>query len=308
MITGKIRNKLIAILLGASLGMVLITALALFAMEISRKTINEAIDVDGKILEFANDAAYQIMQARELDQKYLLNYKKLGFANAKAEYADKFEEAIVRVSEKLKQIIELSGSRDAGPQKEGGNKTVTAVRNSTPYLEEYSQNFLESVVLIEKRGLKDSGLERSLRDHVQTIERKIIDAGLLDLQVSLLKMRRQEESYLLYGGRLYIKDFEESVETFKQNIDASTLPLQAKQEIFHLVTLYAGSFSEIVKADQQIASLGKFYRSAVSKIFPELQTILEIQKANQNVRLRVPKPVAPVEMVFVRPDGVGRQQ
>ena len=50
-----------------------------------------------------------VLQARELDQKYFLNYRKLGFVNAKAEYADKFESQISQATEKLKQIVKIAG-------------------------------------------------------------------------------------------------------------------------------------------------------------------------------------------------------
>lgn len=278
MISGKIRNKLLLILLGTSLGMVLIAGLALFAMEISRQTINEAIDVDGKILELANDSTQQLMQARELDQRFLLNYKKLGFENAKAEYVDKFQAQIDQTAEKLKQIVEIAESKK---DKEAGKGVIAAVRSATPYMEEYGQDFIEMAILLEKRGVKDSGLERELRNRAVDIENKIADPSLLDLHASMLTMQRHGESYLLRGERQFLKSLRDTVEKFKEQTRESTLPPQTIEEILHLVFLYSASLSEIEKTDRQIANLSKFYRSAFNKTFPEIQTMLDIEKRNQ---------------------------
>ena len=278
LITGKIRNKLILILLGTSLGMVLIAGLALYAMDLSRKTINEAIDIDGRILELSNDVKHLVLQARELDQKYFLNYRKLGFVNAKAEYADKFEAQSGQAAEKLKEIVKLAG---AGGDPTVGKAVTEAVRTVTPYLEEYSQDFLEAVFLLEKRGNVDSGLEGKLLQAARDIETILVDANARDIQLSLLTIRRHEKNYLIRGGRQYVGDVTESIEKMKQQTAASTLPADIQQRVSGLIEQYAAGFDELVKADQQIANLSKFYRSAFNKTFPEIQTILDIEKAKQ---------------------------
>lgn len=282
MISGKIRNKLVMILLGTSLGMVLIAALALFSMDLSRRTINEAIDVNSKILELANESKHLVLQAREVDQQYHLNYRKLGFVNAKAEYADKFEVQIGKAMQNLKQIMEVAAKQQ---DTDAGLGVIAAVKAVTPYMEEYSQDFLEVVVLLEKRGRKDSGEERTLGNHVQSLDKKIADADLPSLQISMLKMRRLEEAYLFRGEKQSIGALEEEVENFKQLTRESTLPLPAQEEILHLVFMYSASFAEIVKTDQQIANLSRFYRSAFNKTFPAIQTMLDIEKANQGASI-----------------------
>lgn len=283
LITGKIRNKILLILLGTSLGMVLIAGLALFAMELSRKTINEAIDVDGKILQLSNDVKHLILQARELDQKYFLNYRKLGFANAKAEYADTFEVQINQATEKLKQIVIIAGGEDATQAEASG--IVKAVRTVTPYLEEYNQDFLEAVILLEKRGNIDSGLEGDLVKAGRAIETILTEAGANDLQVALLTIRRHEKNYLLRGGQQYLNLVLAAIDRMKQQTTVSALSPEIQQDVLDLIKKYSVDFNKLVSADQQIANLSKFYRSAFNKTFPEIQTILDVGQSNQEANV-----------------------
>lgn len=278
LITGKIRNKVILILLGTSLGMVLIAGLALYAMELSRQTINEAIDIDGKILELSNDVKHHVLQARELDQKYFLNYRKLGFVNSKAEYADKFEAQISQAAEKLKGIVKLAGGEE---NSQAGKAIAQAVRTVTPYLEEYNQDFLEAVFLLEKRGNIDTGLEGKLLQAARGAEKILTEANAADMQLTLLSIRRHEKNYQIRGGRQYIANITELLGVMKQQVTASALPADSQQQLISLVDQYAADFDALVKADQQIANLSKFYRSAYNKTFPEIQTILDIEKAEQ---------------------------
>jgi twitching motility protein PilJ len=278
LITGKIRNKVILILLGTSLGMVLIAGLALYAMELSRQTINEVIDIDGKILELSNDVKHHVLQARELDQKYFLNYRKLGFVNSKAEYADKFEAQISQAAEKLKGIVKLAGGEE---NSQAGKAIAQAVRTVTPYLEEYNQDFLEAVFLLEKRGNIDTGLEGKLLQAARGAEKILTEANAADMQLTLLSIRRHEKNYQIRGGRQYIANITELLGVMKQQVTASALPADSQQQLISLVDQYAADFDALVKADQQIANLSKFYRLAYNKTFPEIQTILDIEKAEQ---------------------------
>jgi len=282
MITGKIRNKLIMILLGTTLGMVLIAGLALFAMDLSKKTINQAIDVDGKILELSNDIKNSVLQARELDQKYLLNYRKLGFVNSKAEYADKFESQISQATEKLKQIVKIAESKSEAKAVGG---VVAAVRTVTPYLEEYSQDFLEVVILLENRGNIDSGLEGNLVHSGRNIETILVEAGAVDLQVAVLTIRRHEKNYLLRGGRQYIKNVTDTINQMREQTAATMLPPETKLKITDLIDLYEADFNELIRLDLRMANLSKLYRSSFNKTFPEIQTILDIEKSNQEANI-----------------------
>ena len=271
-IATKIRNKILAILFGLGFGTLLVAGVALVSMQIAQQTLDEVVDKKGKVVTLANEAQQELLLAREQDQKYLLNYKRLGLQNARDEYLGRVENHVTKVASILNEV------RKTDPE----NKIVLdqlAIANKN--LKIYSSSFAQVVDLSEKKGHKNLGLIGSARDTVHEVEYQVGNMSAPEIMVTVLNIRRHEKDYLLRNERSYIALLDQAVATLKKQVEESKLSKGIRQNIKYLADTYLEKFNAIVAIEREIADNGRIYRAAVNSMVPTMTTIVEAETAGQ---------------------------
>ncbi|MCB2217583.1 methyl-accepting chemotaxis protein [Desulfofustis glycolicus] len=271
-IAGKIRNKVLAILLVATLGTIIVALVAVVTSRITSQSITQLVDRDGRIVALSNEAIQELMRARELDQNYLLNYKQLGFQNARVLYVGEVESHVQRVNDLLDEIEQIESDE------QGSIEQLDLLRAE---LDDYRTSFLGMVASAEAKGHKDEGAEGRLRDIIHRVEEAAKTLGDETLLVSILTVRRNEKDYLLRNERRYIQQTRESVQDLKEKILRRVGDEQLKMSLFFLSDQYLDIFNQMVVVDNMIRGYGRDYRSAINKMIPTITTLIEAQQKGQ---------------------------
>jgi twitching motility protein PilJ len=289
-ITEKIRNKVLVILLGSALGTLIVAVVALLSINIAQRTIDEVVDRKGAIVTLANNAEIELLLARELDQRYLLNYRALGFENARGEYVTKVEQHVQRVGEIFDEI----------QQKDPGSEVILQnIDDARKNLRDYLSSFLAVVNLSEKRGYKDLGLIGEFSGDIGDIEETLSGADQPNLLVAVQRIRGYEKDYLLLGERQYIRRVADEVANLQEQLERSLLVGEVKQRISILADEYLSKFEEVVGVDREIADGTRVYRSAINNMIPTLTTVVEAVQADQAVAITAMKQQSRIALIIV---------
>ena len=276
-ITGKIRNKLLSILLGISIGTLLVAGVALYTMKSAQETVTQAVDLRGRVVELSTEARQELQAALGLYQDYRLNYKYAGgFDKARAKYVDP---AMVHLDTAEKKIIQIE---ELDKAKAGGSVDTDKLRkNALQQLGVYRTTFLDAIDALEKRGHKDFGYIGDFRNAVHDIEDIITKAGLAKLQVTMLMTRRHEKDYLLRGEEKYIKRTRTRIGELKDGIQASSLSSQIKKESSAFADQYLEKFNQVIAIDKVVAEKMEVNASAAQEIVALTTSIVGIEKSKQ---------------------------
>ncbi len=271
-ITGKIRNKLLVLLIGIAVGTLLVAAVAIITMEISSTTLKQVVESDGRVVQLVQESQQELLLAREQDQLYQLNAKKVGFQNARDNYYAKAMAFLDHVDNLLKEILSTEPDEKAN---------VDLINGMRKELRLYQSSFTEVVEKIENRGFKDTGLVGELGSASNEVETLVDRLNLDDLKVTLLNIRQNEKDYLLLGERNYIINLHEAIETFKTQLSAYAVSSELKDDLVHLVDIYAEKFDQIVNLDKEIVLKTSAYRAVFGRILPDMRTMVEVELAQQ---------------------------
>lgn len=276
-ITGKIRNKLLAILLGISIGTLLVAGVALYTMKSTRDTVAQVIDLRGKVVELSTEARQELQAALGLYQDYRLNYKYAGgFDKARTKYVDPAMAHLDTAEKKIIQIEQLNEVKI-----DGSAGTDTLRKNALQQLGIYRTTFLDVIDALEKRGHKDFGFIGDFRKAVHDIEDVITKAGLAKLQVTMLMTRRHEKDYLLRGEEKYIKRTRTRIGELKQGVLASSLSPEVKKQSSVFADQYLEKFNQVIAIDGVVAEKMKVNTSAAQEIVALTTSIVDIEKNSQ---------------------------
>lgn len=279
-IAEKIRYKVLVILLGATLGTLLVAGVALFAIKLGQKTIDDVVDKKGKIVTLANEAERELLLARELEQNYLLNYKKLGFENARGEYVTKVESHIGRIGAIIDEIQMIDPANEI---------IINQLQVARQNLKQYGDSFQNVVALSEKRGLRDRGLVGELGSTFGALEEKMGGAARKELRLGIYAMRQAEMQYQLSSERRYITRTLENGADLKVQIEGGNFPPEDIRTSQALVDGYLSAFNKLVALDRQIQDGSRIYRSAINNIRPTLTTIVEAEQTGQETAIAAMK-------------------
>jgi twitching motility protein PilJ len=271
-ITDKIRNKVLTILLVATLGTIIVALVAVVTSRITSQSITDLVERDGRIVALSNEAIQELMRARELDQNYLLNYKQLGFQNARVIYVGKVEEHVNRVYELLDEIGQFATDE---------RENIDQLAQLRAELDDYRSSFLGMVASAEAKGHKNEGAEGRLRSAIHQVEDVAAKLGDETLLVSVLSVRRNEKDYLLRNERRYIQQTRDAVQDLKEKILRRIGDEQGKMRLYFLSDQYLDIFNQMVLVEDMIRGYARDYRSAINKMIPTITTLVETAQKNQ---------------------------
>ncbi len=138
-------------------------------------------------------------------------------------------------------------------------------------LKEYQQTFQEMAALRIQIGLDEkSGLTGELRDAVHNVEDLVNKAAAIQLEASMLMLRRHEKDFFMRGTDEYLVKHQDEYASFIKRLSNSALGTTDKRSIRKLIDGYHDAFVTASHATQQEATALGALRAAVHKVEPVL--------------------------------------
>ncbi|MCX9083898.1 MAG: methyl-accepting chemotaxis protein [Candidatus Methanoperedens sp.] len=117
----------------------------------------------------------------------------------------------------------------------------------------YEKAFLETVEIYKTKGLDENqGLQSDMRNAVHDIEAQITKQNNDLLLANMLTLRRNEKDYIMRKDLAYQTKFHTDEKIFQNNLDASKLPQDVKNNIRSGLNVYSAAFDKIVDTDAKI--------------------------------------------------------
>ncbi len=242
--------------------MVLAAVFSIYGLESVEENFERAID-QGMTLEILSvQAESGLLQARRREKDFLLRWRAVGVAEAKATYVASWAEANAVIRQNLADMAAKLGD-GASPEIQAVRKRITAMEVE---LAIYEEEFGNLVGLIEKQGFKDTGYEGDLRKAVQEVESALAAEGMTSATSAMLAVRRMEKDYLLRGERKYVLGVSDAVVALKQLIGAAGVDAAVVARLGASLERYRSAFDALVRTRDAIAAVTERFRSAAHRI------------------------------------------
>ena len=241
------------------LAVVSITTLGTIQSE-NNKVIENSIMMKEKGLKMDVD----MLQARRSEKDFLARHD--------LSYVDNVKASVVNVTKGAQEIQALDVPQD---DKDMAAKIVTDI-------EGYEKAFLETVELSKTKGLDENqGLQLELRTAVHEVEADITKQNNDQLLANMLTLRRNEKDYMLRGDVTYQTTLHNNEKILKDNLAASNLPQDVKNDINDKLIVYTAAFDKFVGIDANIASKTAVFTTYVHAIEPEIAGFTKAAEEDQ---------------------------
>ncbi len=215
----------------------------------------------------SNLIAINMLEADQLGNAFLLNYKILGIEEAKDEYAPGIRNHVDTIHELVSDGINIEQAADH-------LNDVNAFEQIEFLILNYETNLMNTIAFIEQRGHVDTGLEGKFRNNIHEIEEVVTEQGLDQLTIDMLMIRRHEKDYLLRGEQKYIDQVGEAIVQLKQDIAGypiDVLNISDKAQLTNLADDYLSLFQQLVEIDTKIAAAKDQYQEDRDNIEPLIE-------------------------------------
>lgn len=198
-----------------------------------------------------------LLQARRAEKNFLLRWQTEGFGTAYTNYVPTYLKEVAAVR---KEIGTLTLFAETAATTSTGDVTQTQyisnINSLTLALNDYVKSFDDLVSAYRKRGFdENTGFQAELRSSASKIETIIFEqAGLEQLGITFLQLRRNEKDYLLRGDQVYIDNINKLVSQMKVEIATTEqLNLTEKDELVKQLDAYITTFNGLIELDKNIA-------------------------------------------------------
>ncbi|MCI0395701.1 MAG: methyl-accepting chemotaxis protein [Chloroflexi bacterium] len=249
----------VIILAGAVGGVALLTMNTVKA-EVNTTTVSGRQETLSDLIEIS------LLEARRNEKDFFLRYKLDGMEEARATYVTAVQSHVAAIHEHAREGAGLAHHAE----------DATHLAEIEGLVDSYETDFLQAVALVEERGHRDSGLEGEFREKIHEFEDVIEQAGLPQLTIDMLTIRRHEKDYLLRSDPVYIDQVEGAVAQLKLDIDAVPADQLSEADKTRLKTLadeYLALFQKYVEVDAELAAAIERYRESAESIEPLLEDI-----------------------------------
>jgi methyl-accepting chemotaxis protein len=266
--TTTIKFKLFLITGLASLVLVLIGILT-FA---SFKRVNNLQSVDDKVREIETKTLELRKNEKDFLCREVINPE--FFKSGKSTYLDDFGKSLAEVNRLLDELAQNKFIVQY--------KKVEEIKKLETLFADYETKIKDLKEAILEKGYLEEGAMGELRKGAQEMENILIRANNTNLEVHLLRLRKDEKDYLLRKDLAYADKFKEEYTSFIEDVSG-----ELKTEIAQSLELYKSHFEEVLAIDQKIGLTEKDglmgdLRAAVHQVEPEVTRIIsEVDAKNQ---------------------------
>ncbi len=262
-ITGKIRNKLLAAFLFASLGTVAVAVVGFLSIEYAKRTVDEVVEKKGKALILISAVEREVLQARLNDQEYLLNFQQLDLLSYRKQYLQKIEEHANKAIGIIDEIV-FVGTLD--------EEILDSLSTVKGRIVSYQKYFLKVAELLQERGEIGADDEQGALAQIEAI---VDRAGIIELQEEIEEIEEIEKEYLLDGSKKHVFKTRELIATFRSEVLESELAYQLKAEIVQLLQQHSEEFDSLTALNLKISHNRKLYKYLISYITPDITTLID---------------------------------
>lgn len=213
-----------------------------------------------------------LLQARQAEKNFLLRWQSEGFTSAYTNYVPTFSQETATVRQdigKLALLGEVAATVSTGDmtQSQYNADINSLILNVNTYVE----NFNVLVDAYRKKGFdENTGFEGEIRTVAHAIEEQIRgQAGLEQLDITLLEIRRNEKDYLARGDQQYIDQVRILISQLKLQIAATDqLTPELRTELRTQADAYLTTFNTLVELDKEIAIYNEELNNAARAVEP----------------------------------------
>lgn len=233
---------------------------------IALKKINEEVGAMEVYLEKMHHASKEFIYEEYKSNEFLINQKCAAI--------DKFNLNARRALEEIEKIRGMELLQDEKEQ------ALFAVLSTA--LHDLKVNFDASIVLLQERGFKDTGLEGQLRQAIHKVEQSGFEFNKADL----LTLRRNEKDFFLRKDLKYQTDFNNNLINFKNSVGTGST--KDATSILQEIHNYGLQFNTVVEIEKKIGlKETEGIRGALRNSFEDVEPVLEqfktvVTRTNEN--------------------------
>ncbi|MCL1979924.1 MAG: methyl-accepting chemotaxis protein [Proteobacteria bacterium] len=270
-----------------------VIVIATFSQRFANTTIDELVQVHGKIGRLSLDVEKTVRIMNSYEKDFLLNYNRIGIAESKAQYLNRFIAAGGDVYQKLYEIQRLATD---DKDKAEAQLAMDAINN-------YLRAFMSTVNILEIQINPEYGELTKLRQTVEGLRKSMatVASPALQSRFQSLLFNMQEYTIVpdaLFGERVLAnaKSFREALGSWGENPALQGILLAQAGE-------FTKWFTDVVKTDETVSNRIEVYQQAVKQAEPVIQTFLKDAVANEAQAVsRMEKAAAQVQRIVI---GVG---
>jgi len=209
----------------------------------------------------------ELQEARRAEANFLLNVEPEGFQAASKQYVTLNQQHMARIRE---IIAKLELAKQPTNSTETGQRITDNLIALKPYINVYSETFLEAVELIGQRQNEGVGLMVQLDSAAQAIESQLYGrAGLEFLAGVMLQLRQSEREYMLRGETAALERVHDLGSLLKRTIAVSRhLNETEKEGLLKSIRNYVTTFGQLEVLQGQIAEKMQGFRLAATIVEP----------------------------------------
>lgn len=265
--------------------LILLAAIVLTAI-ISLLFIHQASDrilaVEKEIQTLVWELDRNMLEARNLQKDFLLKYPRIGFSEAKSEYAD-------QVLPHIKKVLEITGRLKSSTADPRVNQIIVDSNiNMTLYLssaERFSETFQQFIELVTSLSLEDSGLESRFSLVSDQLVETIRNNGTKDMQINLAAMQIYEKNYFLTKKRPYMNSAYNEAYKIKTMLKNDTVSLELNDYILSQLDAYEKLADQIMAINSKLNGILNDFDLQIKTVNPISHALVQLVRTEeQNTR------------------------
>jgi GAF domain-containing protein len=237
---------------------VIVAIVTLWGLNRVTTTYEEVLTSDIEVRRLSDQLEINLLQARRNEKDFRLRWQVQGYDTAYANYATLFYQHTAAMRESLNQLAPFG--EDVATVSTGDVTQAQYEADLASFAQNtdsFENSFTALIAALKTRGSdENTGLEGAMRTAAHNIEAKVSGvAGLEQLEITYLSMRRHEKDYVSRNDQTYIDQVHTTVAQLKTEISGTDqLDTATKTDLRAQADAYLKTFDEIVVVDQEIAA------------------------------------------------------
>src|ERR1700719_862064 len=239
---------------------VIVGTTSLFTEKHDGAAIERLLDTETRIGDISDNSERAMRLTRQNEKDFLLQYRRIGFEEAKARYATLLKVEVAEIHQNMDAIRHLVAEESVIRQTQAIDQAM----------DQFEKKFLATTELIKQRGFFEVGVEGQFRNRINEAETILKQQRAESLLVDMLTLRRKEKDFLLGYREQDALALKEGAVQFQRRIAGSNLQPDLKDALRHLISDYQALFEQYVQLDEQITTETEAYRTLVHGAEPLL--------------------------------------
>jgi len=256
---------------GILVALTVLVSAVFFTVSGARDAAQAEADSTRQVTQLADQIVADLLQARYLEEAFLLGWRREGFQSAYDRYIVPNRERIQAIRDHLAELRSLVADQDSLDSLDG-------IEQAT---HDYDSLLTQVVNDIQRRGSVTTGLEGDLQRAANALELSSSFAANPRLQVTLMQMRRSEKDYLLRGVNDSVNATYAFNTQLQEQIRLLDIPDDTKNRLLTNAADYLSRFDELVNLERDITASTAALRTTAESVDPLVEQIRGVTRARQ---------------------------